>query len=48
MLCTWPGGKVVAAFSDQLQGEVRTKTVCVHRRAASKLAADAADPSWNL
>jgi len=27
MLCTRPGGEVVAAFSDQLQGEVRTKTV---------------------
>ena len=23
MLCTRPGGEVVAAFSDQLQGEVR-------------------------
>ena len=27
MLCTRPGGEVVAAFSDQLQGEVRTKAV---------------------
>ncbi len=27
MLCTLPGGEVVAAFSDQLQGEVRTQTV---------------------
>src|SRR5450432_1600225 len=27
MLCTWPRGEVVAAFSDQLQREVRTETV---------------------
>ena len=27
MLCTRPGGKVVAAFSDQLQREVGTKAV---------------------
>ena len=27
MLCTRPGGEVVAAFSDQLQREVWTETV---------------------
>ena len=27
MLCTWPRGEVVAAFSDQLQREVRTEAV---------------------
>ena len=27
MFCARPGGEVVAAFSDQLQGEVRTKAV---------------------
>ena len=27
MLCTRPGGEVVAAFSDQLQRKVRTETV---------------------
>ena len=27
MLCTRPGGEVVAAFGDQLQREVRTETV---------------------
>lgn len=27
MLCTWPRGEVVPAFSDQLQREVRTEAV---------------------
>ena len=27
MLCTWPRGRVVAAFCDQLQREVRTEAV---------------------
>ena len=27
MLRTWPRGKIVAAFSDQLQREVRTEAV---------------------
>lgn len=27
MFCTWPRGKVVAAFCDQLQREVRTEAV---------------------
>ena len=27
MLCTWPRGEVVTAFSDQLQREVRTEAV---------------------